>query len=100
MTDPTTTAAQDKSLVIVPTLQGWLELAERVEALEAAAPATVPDDVEPLTLQSLSDRLDRHRGELEDIKGRWNQMIRYLRLQTGPTPTSAAAAAETPESYQ
>lgn len=76
-------------LAIVVTLEGWLELERRVQALEAGAEATVP--------ARIVKRLDRHRSDIEGIKGRWNDLVDYLEHEKGPATDGPTP---TLESYQ
>jgi hypothetical protein len=79
---------------IVPTLDGYLELAARVEHLEANVPATGDDDsLNDDDAAQLHERLDRHRAELEEIKRRYNALIRYL--DSGLTPSAPVQADDT-----
>lgn len=103
MTDaPTTGSKTDdgkNTFVIVPTIDGYIELADRVSHLEANMPATgdvdddAPDDTD---LGQVHDRLDRHRDEIEEIKRRYNALIRYL----GSTDLAAAPPAASQDTVQ
>lgn len=101
MTDPTPAAEPAKSLFeMVPTSEAYMQLAaqvadiiEDVEHLQASTPAipddeTTPDDSTDTSV--LSARLDRHRTEIEEIKKRYNALIRYL----GSTDLPAAQPAD------
>lgn len=93
MTDPE--PVEQPSLILVPTGQAWLDLVERIEALEAVQPAeTAPAD-------DVHARLDRHRDELEAIKRVVNRIIAVVvhgtpavevaAQQLQPAPTAATA---------
>jgi hypothetical protein len=65
--------------VIVPTVEGFQALAGRVKQLEqrAAEPAAAP----PPTLDpdpGVTERLQRHRDEIEALKSWCNDLARYL----------------------
>jgi hypothetical protein len=92
VTDSTTDATTDDgkaTFEVVPTLAGYLELAERVNHLEANQPATGSSDdvVAPVSedeLDAIHSRIDRHRAEIEEIKKRYNQLVRYLDASLAP----------------
>lgn len=101
MTDsPATTAITTEdgkqTFVIVPTLDGYIELADRVSHLEANVPADGPADDGGADLGDVHDRLDRHRAEIEEIKRRYNALIRYL----GSTNLTDAPPAENQDTVQ
>lgn len=86
----------EAGLVVVPTLEGFQHLTERVTTLERTARATVPEPpAGPDRLELLERRVERHRVELEDIKRQWNELLRALGLVPPSAPTTT-----TPESYQ
>lgn len=90
-----TTPDGKPTFTIVPTLDGYVDLAQRVEHLEANVPATVPDTDVPDSgeIDQLHDRLDRHRGEIDEIKRRYNSLVRWLNTNvtnTGDVPTSTS----------
>lgn len=101
MTDapaPTPTDEGKSTFVIVPNLELFLELDGRVSYLEANTPAhdDTPTDGGEADLAQLHDRLDRHRSEIEEIKNRYNALIRYL----GSTDLASAAPAAAQDTVQ
>lgn len=92
----------ESGLVVVPTLEGFQHLTERVTALERAPRATVPAPALE-RLEQLEQRQQRHRDELEDVKRQWNELLRALGLvppTTPPAPLPAVLPPPTMESYQ
>lgn len=98
MTDQTTT---DKPLfVMAPTSDAYMQLAsqvgdlaEDVAELQAHTPASGGDDASAVSedeLDAIHSRIDRHRAEIEEIKKRYNQLVRYLDASLAPAPAVTA----------
>lgn len=60
---------------IVVGVDEFLQLEERVALLEARIPAGADDDPDE---DVTAGRLNRHRGEIEELKRRYNRLVDYL----------------------
>jgi hypothetical protein len=101
MTDDTTSAVPTvgdgkPGFHIVVSLDEFITLADRVAHLEANQPASGASEgeVSEDDLEQVHARLTRHRDELEEIKRRYNALIRYLDA-TMLTPAQAATSQDT-----
>jgi hypothetical protein len=81
---------------IVPTLDGYLELAEQVAELQAQLPAaggTGGSDLADDDIDDLHDRLNRHRRDIDQTRNLLNDLIRYLDTLFGkPAPGGNSVA--------
>lgn len=75
---PDPPAAEEDPLAIVPTLAGFLALSRRVEVLESQGAATVPPGDVLAPPEAVQRRLNRHREDIDEIKKRYNKLVRYL----------------------
>lgn len=99
--EPTSAPDEGPEFVVTPTLRAFTELVERVDHLEASAPALDDDDTDPD--EATQARLTRHRTEIEQIKTTINALIRYVTSPGSPAPqpippapVAAAPAAPAP----
>lgn len=96
MTDQTATATDKPLFVMAPTSDAYMQLVSQVSdlagdvaELQAHTPATggSDDDVPAVSedeLDAIHSRIDRHRAEIEEIKKRYNQLVRYLDASLAP----------------
>lgn len=97
MTDPTDRDPEPQGFAIVPTLHEWQEVQRRLLVLElGGAPQQLTAElVGGDDIAAVSARLDRHRAEIESIKGWCNDMAKALDLRLQPLMPAATSSTTT-----